>query len=72
MSSDIFRVTRAPAPVRIYTNAIMELMDNGLMNPQKVAEACLHYMSEDDVKEMLQANDMMVFLEAMDAVKNDV
>ncbi len=40
------------ANVRKYTNKILELMDDGILDPRTVAESCLSYMSEDMVKDM--------------------
>lgn len=38
--------------VRKYTNKILELMDDGILDPRTVVESCLSYMSEDMVKDM--------------------
>jgi hypothetical protein len=35
------------------------MMDEGLITAQTVAEMCLAYMSEDDVKDMMLANDII-------------
>jgi hypothetical protein len=37
---------------REYTNKLMDAMDNGFMDPRGVADMCLMWMSERDVKEM--------------------
>jgi len=44
--------------LREYTNKLMEAMDNGSIDPKDVAEMCLMYMSERDVKDMCQDNDL--------------
>jgi hypothetical protein len=38
---------------------IIEMMDGGVMSAQAVADMCLAYMSEDDVKDMCRANDIL-------------
>jgi hypothetical protein len=36
----------------------LELVDCGLVDPIRMLEACLVYMSQDDVEDMLRCNDM--------------
>lgn len=43
--------------MRDATNKILEMIDEGLLDPKMVVEACLGYMSEDDVKDMAQLNE---------------
>lgn len=55
--SKFFKVKKADfsvdyVNVRKYTNKMLELMDDGTLDPRKVAESCLSYMSEDMVKDM--------------------
>jgi hypothetical protein len=38
---------------------VIEMMDGGVMSAQAVADMCLAYMSEDDVKDMCRANDIL-------------
>jgi hypothetical protein len=38
---------------------ILAMMDEGVMSPAAIAEMCLAYMSEDDVKDMCRANDIL-------------
>lgn len=45
--------------VREYTNKILEMIDQGLLSAQTVAEACLSYMSEDEVEDMARSNDFL-------------
>jgi hypothetical protein len=45
--------------MRTATNKLIEMMDQGLISPQVVAEMALAYMSEDDVTDMMQANDIL-------------
>jgi len=36
-----------------------ELLEEGLVSPQQMAEACLQYMSTDDIEDMLLSNDII-------------
>jgi hypothetical protein len=47
------------ADMRKYTIKLMEMMDEGLITAETVAEMALAYMSEDDVKDMCRANDIL-------------
>jgi hypothetical protein len=38
---------------------VMDMMDEGVMTAQAVADMCLAYMSEDDVEDMCRANDIL-------------
>ena len=40
------------------TNKILEMIDEGLLNPRDVVLMALKWMSEDDVKEMAEANEL--------------
>ena len=44
---------------REYTTKLLEMMDEGLISAEGVAEMALAYMSEDDVKDMMLANDIV-------------
>lgn len=35
----------------------LELVDCGIIDPMTMLEACIKYMSRDDVEDMLRAND---------------
>ena len=48
---------------REYTNAVLEAVDEGVLDRDTVIMACLKYMSEDDVKDMVRVNDFMPWLE---------
>ena len=48
---------------REYTNAVLEAIENGELDRDTVIMACLKYMSEDDVKDMVRSNDFMPWLE---------
>ncbi len=41
---------------REYTNKLLEYIDDGIVSKDFVITACLKYMSEDDVKDMLRIN----------------
>jgi hypothetical protein len=45
--------------MRDYTVKLMDMMDEGVLSPQAVADMCLAYMSEDEVKDMCRANDIL-------------
>ena len=45
--------------MREYTTKLLEMMDEGLISAEAVAEMALAYMSEDDVKDMMRANDIL-------------
>jgi len=44
---------------RKYTNKLLEMMDEGLLDPKTVAEMALAWMSEYEVGEMMEANDLL-------------
>ena len=48
---------------RKYTTKLLEMMDEGMISAEAVAEMALAYMSEDDVKDMVRSNDLMPWLE---------
>ena len=45
--------------MREATNRLIEMMDEGLISAEAVAEMALAYMSEDDVADMMRANDIL-------------
>ena len=45
---------------RKVTNQILELVEDGILDPQAVMEACLKYMSEDDVADMAHCNELIL------------
>jgi len=45
--------------MRTQTNKLLEMMDEGLISAQAVAEMALSYMSEDDVADMMRSNDIL-------------
>lgn len=46
-------------PTRETTNKILEMIDENILNPRDVVLMCLKWMSEDDVKEMAEANELL-------------
>jgi hypothetical protein len=46
--------------MREYTSKLMAMMDEGMISAEAVAEMALAYMSEDDVKDMCRANDLLL------------
>ena len=45
--------------MRTQTTRLLEMMDEGLVTAQSVAEMALAYMSEDDVADMMRSNDIL-------------
>ena len=45
--------------MRTQTNRLLEMMDEGLISSQAIAEMALAYMSEDDVADMMRSNDIL-------------
>ena len=41
------------------TTKLLSMMDDGLISAEAVAEMALAYMSEDDVADMMRANDIL-------------
>ena len=48
---------------RANTIKIMEMMDEGLLDPQQIAEMALNWLGDADVAEMAQRNDIMGFID---------
>ena len=46
--------------MRTQTTKLLEMMDEGLISAQAVAEMALAYMSEDDVADMMRSNDILL------------
>jgi len=45
--------------MRTQTIKLLEMMDEGLISAQAIAEMALAYMSEDDVADMMRSNDIL-------------
>jgi hypothetical protein len=44
--------------VRQFSCRLLELIDEGLLDPTSVVEMCVNYMSEADVKDMMWMNEI--------------
>lgn len=40
------------------SNKLLEMVEEGLLNPVEVVRMCVKWMSEDDVAEMMKANEL--------------
>lgn len=45
---------------RATTNKILRMVDEGLIDKDTLIVACLKWMSEDDVREMAKANELIL------------
>ena len=45
---------------RPYTALVKDLMDQGVLDPTAVADMCLRWMSEHDVKTMCRSNHILL------------
>ena len=45
--------------MRTQTTRLLDMMADGVISAQAVAEMALTYMSEDDVADMMQCNDIL-------------
>jgi hypothetical protein len=43
------------------TNHVLELVEDGMLDPMVALQACLMYMSEDEVADMAEANEFFEF-----------
>ena len=44
---------------RFYTNMLLEMIEDGVLDRDTVIMACVKYMSEDEVKDMMQCNEFI-------------
>jgi hypothetical protein len=44
---------------RFYTNMLLEMVEDSVLDRDHVIMACLKYMSEDDVQDMMEANEFI-------------
>ena len=44
---------------REFTTKLLDMIDDGLLDKDTVIMACVKYMSEDDVRDMMFANDFV-------------
>lgn len=45
---------------REYTNKLLEMIEDGMLDKDNVILACVKYMSEDDVEDMMRCNEMLL------------
>lgn len=45
---------------RAYTNKLLEMLDEGILDKDMVIQACVGWMSEDDVRDMMHANEFLI------------
>jgi hypothetical protein len=45
---------------REYTIKLLEMVEEGILDRDTVIKACVKYMSEDDVKDMMHCNEMIL------------
>lgn len=50
---------------REYTCRLLEAMDAGLISAETIAVACLDYLSDTDVEDMIRSNDLQEVVEAV-------
>ena len=44
---------------REYTNKLLKMVEEGLLDKDTVIMACVKYMSEDEVQDMMEANEFL-------------
>ena len=47
-------------PTRKYTTMLLDMIDEGVLDRDNVIMGCVKYMSEDDVRDMMHANEMIM------------
>lgn len=45
---------------RYYTNLLLEMLEEGLLDKDDVILACVKYMSESDVQDMMEYNGFII------------
>jgi hypothetical protein len=53
-------------PARKYTCKLLDMIDEGLLDPKTVVDMCMSYMSESDVEDMMDANELTERFEECD------
>lgn len=56
---------------RLHTNTLLEMVDDGLLSEKMVMVACLNYMSDDEVREMIEMNEWLVEADVDDDEGNE-
>jgi len=44
---------------RYYTNQLLEMIEEGILDRDTVINACLSYMSESEVQDMMESNEFI-------------
>ena len=52
--------------VKESTSLLIEMMDDGALSSRSLAEACLSYMSEDEVEDMARVNEFILDEDELD------
>lgn len=48
---------------RLWTCRLLEMIDDGLLDPRMALEMCTSYMSESEVADMMRINDLVQYFE---------
>ena len=56
----MFNSDKIQRSARQYTDKLLEMVENGLLDKDQVILACVKFMSEDDVAEMMRINEMLI------------
>ena len=56
---------------REYTNKLLEMVEEGILNKDTVIMACVKFMTEDQVQDMMEANEFILEDEDDDEVDFD-
>lgn len=55
-----WRYDLIPHETRKSTNRLLEMIENGTIDPKAVVMMCVKFMSEDDVDEMCRINEVFI------------
>jgi len=58
ISKEYNRIMKKPTTRKV-TNQLLEMLDEGALDPRALAEACLAYMSEGEVADMAHDNELL-------------
>ena len=56
---------------RKYTTMLLAMVEEGILDKDNVILACVKYMSESDVEDMMRVNDMIIDDESEEEEVND-
>lgn len=57
--------------MRGYTTELLQMIEDGLLDRDTVIMACVKYMSEDDVKDMMEINEFILEDDDIDEDEDD-